>query len=145
MIVLDTNIISELMKASPSKTVIEWIDKQEVTQLFVTTITIAEISYGIHALPKGKKRQLIEAAFHYAIHDAFNHRLLEFTEDAAHVYGKIMGERKQLGQPLSILDGQIAAIALVEKAFLATQNVRDFANCGLRLLNPVMRASKSSP
>src|SRR5579862_566562 len=136
MIILDTNVISELMKVSPSEEVLEWIDQQEVTQLFVTTITIAEISYGIHALPKGKKRQLIETAFHNAIKDAFNHRLLEFTEHAAYIYGKIMGERKKLGRPLSILDGQIAAIALIEKACLATRNVRDFENCGLTVMNP---------
>ena len=136
MIVLDTNVISELMKASPSEKVVEWIDQQDVTQLFVTTITIAEISYGIHALPKGKKRQLIETAFHNAIKDAFKHRLLQFTEDAAHIYGKTMGERKKLGRPLSILDGQIAAIALAEKASFATRNIRDFEHCRLILINP---------
>jgi toxin FitB len=136
MIVLDTNVISELMKSSPSSKVSEWIDQQETSQLFVTTITIAEISYGIHALPKGKKRQSIETAFHNSIRDAFEHRLLEFTEKAAHIYGKMMGERKKIGRPLSILDGQIAAITLAEKASLATRNVRDFQHYGLILMNP---------
>lgn len=136
MIILDTNILSEMMKTSPSEQVIHWIDEQEVTQLFITTITIAEISYGIHALPKGKRRNLLEDAFHHVIRDAFKHRLLTFTEQAAQNYGEIMSHRKALGRPLSILDGQIAAIVLTEGASLATRNTRDFVDCGLNLLNP---------
>jgi len=136
MIVLDTNIISEMMKETPSTKVLAWIDQQEVTQLFLTTITVAEISYGIQALPKGNRRRRIEDAFNKAITVAFKHRLLFFDEPAAHQYGKIMGCRKELGRPLSILDGQIAAIALAQGAIVATRNIRDLADCGLDLINP---------
>lgn len=125
-----------MMKTSPSISVSNWIDQQEVTELFITTITIAEISYGINALPKGKRRQLIQSAFNNTIRDAFRHRILSFTEKAAHTYGKIMGLRKEIGRPLSILDGQIAAIAMAEEASLATRNIRDFKDCGLNLIDP---------
>jgi len=136
MILLDTNIISEMMKNYPSPGVIAWLDQQDVTQLFVTTITIAEISYGINALPEGNRRRILEEAFDRAINDAFKHRLLSFDETAAHVYGKIMSKRKALGKPLNILDGQIASITLAHKASLATRNVSDFIDCGLNLINP---------
>jgi len=118
MIILDTNVIFELMKSSPSIKVIEWLNKQDAIQLYITTITIAEISYGLHALPQGRRRQTLEDSFNNAIHDAFKYRVVPFTEPAAHVYGKIMAFRKNLGRPMSILDGQIAAIALIHEAVL---------------------------
>lgn len=136
MILLDTNVISEMMKKSPSANVITWIDEQEVTQLFITTITIAEISYGLNVLPKGSRRRFLEDALNKTIEHAFKHRLLSFDETAAHLYGKMMGHRKELGRPLSVLDGQIAAIALAQKASVATRNIRDFSDCGLDLINP---------
>lgn len=136
MILLDTNIISEMMKQSPNPEVLSWLDDQEVTQTFVTSITIAEISYGINVLPEGVRRQLLEDAFNKAIKTAFKHRILFFDETAAHHYGKLMSHRKQLGRPLSILDGQIASIALTHGAALATRNIRDFSHCELDLLNP---------
>lgn len=136
MILLDTNVISEMMKETPATSVIRWLDKQEVTQLFIPTITVAEISYGIHILPEGNRRYLLEDAFNRAIKEAFKHRILFFDEAAAHVYGKMMSDRKQLGRPLSILDGQIAAIAFIHGATLATRNIRDFSDCKLDLFNP---------
>src|SRR3990167_9160330 len=116
MIILDTNIISEMMKSSPAAKVSGWLDQQEVTQLYITTITIAEISYGLNVLPKGSRRQLLENAFNKTIQAAFKHRILSFDEPAAHLYGKMMGHRKEFGRPLSVLDGQIAAIARVQDA-----------------------------
>ncbi|MBV8802318.1 MAG: type II toxin-antitoxin system VapC family toxin [Gammaproteobacteria bacterium] len=136
MIILDTNIISELMKSSPSIKMIDWLNKQDATQLYITTITIAEISYGLNALPPSRKRQMLEDSFNHAIHDAFKHRIVQFTESAAHVYGKIMAGRKELGRPMSVLDGQIAAITLIHTAILATRNIKDFMECGLDLYNP---------
>lgn len=136
MIIIDTNILSELMKTSPSLSVINWLNQQEATQIFTTTITIAEMSYGLHALPQGKRRTLLEDAFNNAIDDAFKHRILPFDEPAAHQYGKIMGYRKAMGNPCSAPDGQIAAIALVHKATIATRNRRDFIDSGVRLVNP---------
>jgi predicted nucleic acid-binding protein len=136
MIVIDTNVISELMKPSPQLSVVKWLDKQDVMQLFVSTITIAEISYGISVLPDGQRKRSIEDSFNKALNEAFKHRILSFDENAAHSYGKIMGHRKMLGRPMSIPDGQIAAIALTHNFSIATRNVRDFMDCEVGIINP---------
>ncbi len=136
MIVLDTNIISELMKSAPSVAVMEWLDQQNSVELFVTTVTIAEISYGIDVLPKGIRRSSFEKAFHRALEEAFKGRILHFDEGSALLYGKIMGDRRRLGKPLSIPDGQIIAIARFHGAAVATRNICDFSDCGLDLINP---------
>jgi predicted nucleic acid-binding protein len=136
MILIDTNIISEMMKSSPSANVIGWLDQQEAMQLYISTITIAEISYGINVLPNGNRRNLLEDSFNKVVRDAFEHRILSLDEVAAHFYGKIMSRRKQLGKPMSIPDGQIAAIARANSAAIATRNINDFSDCGLDVINP---------
>jgi predicted nucleic acid-binding protein len=136
MIILDTNIISEMMKPTPSPSVISWLDAQEVAYLYVTAITIAEISYGLNALPEGQRRASLQQAFNESILSAFENRLLPFEESAAYTYGALMAERKLKGKPLSIPDGQIAAISKIQKATLATRNTNDFIECGIVLINP---------
>lgn len=136
MIILDTNIISEMMRQSPSPKVVDWIDQQDIGDLYITAITIAEISYGINVLPNGKRRQLLEDKFHKTIASAFKYRVCFFDEASAYLYGKLMGLRKERGRPLSILDGQIAAIALSQEASVATRNEVDFQECGVELINP---------
>ncbi len=136
MILIDTNIISEMMKTTPSNAVVSWFDRQKTTELFITSITIAEISYGLNILSEGKRRNSLETVFNKAIVNAFKHRILSFDENAAHFYGKIMGQRKELGRPLSVLDGQIAAIARAHGFSIATRNIRDFSDCELTLINP---------
>jgi predicted nucleic acid-binding protein len=135
MILLDTNIISEMMKPVPNVIVMSWIGRQDILQMFISTITIAEISYGLNVLPQGIRNGL-EEAFNKAIAEAFTGRLLVFDESAAHHYGKIMSYRKELGKPLGVPDGQIAAIARAHGAAMATRNLRDFMDCGLQLINP---------
>ncbi|MBI5447405.1 MAG: type II toxin-antitoxin system VapC family toxin [Gammaproteobacteria bacterium] len=136
MILLDTNIVSEMMKKIPCPAVIKWITHQESMALYISTITIAEINYGIHVLQKRKQRHTLEKAFSQALNESFSNRVLFFDEEAAYAYGEIMSLRKQLGKPLSILDGQIAAIAHVNHASVATRNMKDFLNCNLELINP---------
>lgn len=136
MMLVDTNIISEMMKPFPSTKVIAWLDQQDVTQLFISTVTLAEISYGLNILPKGDRRTLLEVAFNKAIKEAFYPRILSFDESAAYLYGKIMGYRKELGRPLSIADGQISSIARAHEFALATRNISDFIDCGIHLINP---------
>ncbi|MBA2652540.1 MAG: type II toxin-antitoxin system VapC family toxin [Tatlockia sp.] len=136
MILIDTNIISEMMKSIPTPNLISWIDQQSVIQLYVSTVTIAEISYGINVLSAGNRRNLLEDSFNKVLRDAFEHRILSFDEAAAHFYGKIMSRRKEIGKPLSIPDGQIAAIARANSLAVATRNIKDFSDCGLDLINP---------
>lgn len=136
MILLDTNVISEMMKSLPLPRVIAWLDRQESSQLYISTVTIAEISYGLGVLPNGKRRHYLEKAFHKVLKYAFNQRILPFHEAAAFCYGKLMANRKNKGRPMSVLDGQIAAIASAHEAALATRNVRDFEGCQLELIDP---------
>lgn len=136
MIILDTNIISEMMKPLPSTKVKAWMDKQESDDLFITTITIAEISYGLGSLPGGKRRDSLESAFKVTLIEAFKNRILSFDESAAYIYGQLMSNRKSIGKPLSILDGQIAAITHVNAMFIATHNTCDFSDCGLNVIDP---------
>lgn len=136
MILFDTNVISEMMKPIPNENVVKWINKQEVMQLFISTITIAEISYGLNVLPEGRRRSALEKSFQKAMLEAFFGRILSFDETAAYFYGNLMGHRKELGYPLGVPDGQIAAIARAHGATVATRNIRGFDHCGLQLINP---------
>lgn len=140
MIILDTNILSEMMKQTPDSQVIQWLDRQNPLQLFITTISIAEIGYGLHALPAGNRRNALDNAldnaFENVVKEAFTQRILEFNQAAAWSYGQLMSQRKTLGKPLSILDGQIAAIAYTHQFAVATRNVKDFTDCNLVLINP---------
>jgi len=136
MIILDTNVVAELMKASPAGEVVSWMNDQEASTLFLTTITLGEIGYGLEILPQGKRRLQLEQGFERVIAEAFTGRILAFDEEAARLYGVLMGRRKAIGRPLSILDGQIASIARARGCAVATRNVRDFVECGVDILNP---------
>ena len=136
MIIIDTNIVSELMKESPAGEVVSWMNDQEASELFLTTITLGEIGYGLEILPQGKRRLQLEQGFERVIAEAFTGRILAFDEEAARLYGVLMGRCKAIGRPLSILDGQIASIARARGCAVATRNVRDFVECGVDILNP---------
>ena len=136
MIILDTNVVSEMMKPQPSLRVLSWIDQNDTNDLYITTITIAEISYGLQALQDGVRRNTLEDAFNRVINEAFEYRVLSFDQSAAHFYGEFMAQRKKIGKPLSILDGQISAIARSQRMLVATRNIRDFSDCGLDLIDP---------
>lgn len=136
MILIDTNIISEMMKSSPSAKVIGWMSSQDAAQLYVASITIAEIAYGLYILPDGKRRHTLEDAFEKTIQNGFKGRVLAFDESVVHLYGNIMGRRKELGRPMDVPDGQIAAIARAYQCQLATRNIKDFQDCDLELINP---------
>ena len=136
MILLDTNVVSEVMAPKPKESVLDWLNSQRTEALYLSTITIAEISYGLHVLPAGKRRQMLEGRFDLFIGSGFAQRVLSFDERAARLYGELMSQRRKLGRPMSILDGQIAAIARANRFAVATRNVRDFERCGLEIVNP---------
>ncbi|MDQ2995042.1 MAG: type II toxin-antitoxin system VapC family toxin [Pseudomonadota bacterium] len=138
MILIDTNIISEMMKPAPDAKVITWIDQQDIMHLYISTITIAELAYGINALPAGNRRNYLEKAFNSVVREAFEYRIFTFDEVAAHQYGIIMSQRKNIGKPMSMADGQIAAIAQAHNCTIATRNTNDFANSNLDLVNPFL-------
>jgi len=136
VILLDTNIVSEVMKVAPSETVLDWLNREESSSLYVSAVTIGEIAYGLHILPDGKRRLRLNEKFEQFIALAFAQRILDYDEPAARIYGEIMGSRKELGRPMSAPDGQIAAIARSNHLTIATRNIPDFEECGVDLLSP---------
>jgi len=136
MILLDTNVVSEVMKTRPAEAVVGWLNGQESEKLYVSAITIGEIAYGLRILPDGKRRSGLRERFERFVTLAFDQRLLDYDESAARIYGELMGDRKELGLPMSVPDGQIAAIARHNHLAVATRNVVDFENCGIDVINP---------
>jgi hypothetical protein len=136
MIILDTNVLSELMRPKPSHDVVTWIAKQSGTELFTTVVTEAEIFYGIELLAKGKRREALLAAADAMFAVDLARRIFNFDSDAARVFARIAGNRRALGRPIGHADAQIAAITQLRRAKLATRNVGDFRDCGIDVVDP---------
>ncbi len=136
MIVLDTNIISELLLPVPQPAVVDWLADQSPAAIFTTTVTEAEILYGLRLLPDGRRRRELEAAILPIFTQDLAGRVLPFDREAADVYGSIATERRKAGRPISQFDAQIASITISRGAALATRNVADFEGVGLVIINP---------
>ena len=136
MIVLDTNVLSELIKAAPSPRVVEWCNSYPEAELYLTSITQAEILVGIELLPRGRRRTGIEQAAEASFREDFEERILPFDSDAAREFAGIVGARRRRGHPITQADAQIAAIARACGAAIATRNTRDFEYCGVKVMNP---------
>jgi predicted nucleic acid-binding protein len=136
MIILDTNVVSELMRPEPSPRVAAWVGKQPAAELFTTAITEAEIFYGIELLASGKRRQGLLRAAEAMFAKDFEGRICGFDSDAARVFAKIAAYRRARGKPISHADAQIAAMAGARGARLATRNGADFEDCGVELVDP---------
>ncbi len=136
MILLDTNVLSELMKPTPEASVVHWMDDQLVETLYISAITRAEIELGIALLPDGRrKQQIVDAA--QQMFAQFSGRCLVFGETAAIQYGQLVATRSRDGRPITVEDAQIAAIALAGGLRLATRNEKDFADIPeLVVVNP---------
>jgi len=136
MLVLDTNVVAEMMGPAPDDRVRAWLDGQATSRLFVTTITKAEIRHGIARLPEGQRKASLASAADRVFHELFRGRVLAFDTEAADAYAVIAADREAAGHPITTLDCQIAAIARVHGADVATRNVRDFRGCGFTVMNP---------
>jgi predicted nucleic acid-binding protein len=136
MIVLDTNIVSETMKASPQWSVVDWLDGQDETSLFICAPVLAELRYGEELLPAGRRRTALSAAIDHIEHNAFRGRILPFDQTAAAIYARLAAARKRKGLPLNQMDGLIAAIAVSQSAVLCTRDEEGFAELGLTVVNP---------
>lgn len=136
MIVLDTNILSELIRKSPAPSVVAWLKGLEPAIAFTTTVTEAEMLYGVRILPVGERRATLERALMSMFAEDFERRVLPFDGAAADRYADIASLRRAAGRPISQFDAQIAAIALSRGATLATRNVADFDMTGLNVVNP---------
>ncbi len=142
MMVLDTNVVSELMRPRPSPVVEQWVRGETSDELYTTAVTVAEIGYGIERLPDGARKTLL-AATAQQLFSTFSDHVLAFDAAAAGIYGAIVSGRDQAGAPIDGFDAQIAAICRVHGASLATRNVKDFDRTGINVIDP-WKGSRSS-
>ena len=133
---LDTNVLSELMRAVPSPAVVAWVTAQPGESLFVASVTQAEMRLGVRLLPMGKRQQALGTAVAAMFAEDFGGRVRPFDSPAVPGYVEIVAKRRAAGRPIAQFDAQIAAIALLHGDKLATRNSSDFEGCGLSLIDP---------
>ena len=136
LILLDTNVLSAMMRAADEPAVERWLDAQPTDSVWTTTVTLFEIRFGLALLARGRRRDRLEAAFAGAIDEVLDGRVLAFDRTAAEAAAAVAAERQRLGRPIEIRDVQIAGIALARKATLATRNIRHFEGIGVPLVDP---------
>jgi predicted nucleic acid-binding protein len=136
MFLIDTNVISELMRATPAPSVLNWFSTQDPSTLYLSAVTEAELRTGIAILPAGQRREGLKAALDATIAVDFEGRILPFDTDAAKTYAEIAAGRRSSGRPIPDADCQIAAIARAAGMPVATRNTRDFEGCGVDVINP---------
>jgi toxin FitB len=134
--VLDTNVLSEVMRLEPVAHVVEWVDEQEVDALSITAVTAAELLFGVARLPEGARKRELSFAVRALIREDFAGRVLPFDAEAADHYAELVAGREGQGRPVSTADAQIAAICRARRATLATRNTRDFEATGVELVDP---------
>jgi len=136
VILLDTNVVSELMRNVPDSGVVEWLDHQPAESIWISSITVFEARLGIALLPDGRRRKAFEAAFGELLEDDLENRVLDFDAVAAASAALIAADRQKKGRPADLRDTQIAGIARARRATLATRNVRHFADMTIPIINP---------
>ena len=136
MIVLDTNVISELMRGQPPEQVVRWLDEQDAARLTITAITVAELLHGVARLDDGARKTDLAAAVRALVDEEFSGRVLSFDAAAAEHYAALVAARDRDGRPVATADGQIAAICRCHDAALVTRNVRDFDATGVGVIDP---------
>lgn len=133
---LDTNVVSELMRAQPDASVLRWMDAQSPPALWLNSVVVSELLYGVAKLPKGKRKEQLITAVAAMVDEDFAGRVLSFDVDAAAQYASLVVMRENAGLSVSMADAQIAAICLAHGASLATRNTKHFEGLGLTLINP---------
>ena len=136
MIILDTNVLSVLMRKVPEGAVVAWLDRQPAESVWITSITLFETRLGLALLPSGRRRQTLEAAFTRLLIEDLENRILDFDAAAATEAASLAAARQKNGRPVDMRDTQIAGIALARRATLATRNVRHFADLNILIVDP---------
>ena len=136
MILIDTNVVSELMRPVPAPAVLDWFATREAADLFLSAVSEAELCAGAAYLPAGRRREGLVAAIDAMIVEDFGGRILSFDSAAAKSYAVIAAARRAAGRPIAEADCQIAAIARGRGAAVATRNVADFLGCGVEIIDP---------
>lgn len=138
MILLDTNVLSALMRRDADPVVVAWLDGLPAESVWMTSITVFEVRLGLELLEAGRRRRELEEAFAKALEEDFEGRVVPFDQAAAQAAGRLAAERRRAGRTVEIRDIQIAGIATARKATLATRNLRHFEGLGLVLADPWM-------
>jgi len=136
MVILDTNVVSELIRPSPDARVLRWFSNQAAEDLHITVVTMAGILYGIELIAASRRRDAVRTGAEKMFETVFADRMLTFEERAAVAFSQIAPARRRQGKPIAESDAQIAAITRVHGATLATRNPYVFEGCGVRLVNP---------
>ena len=136
MIVLDTNVISELSRRVPDPGVLSWLDSLAVSDVATTAITAAELRYGVARLPDGHRKRELTVMVEGILTEDFHGRVLPFDERSSVQYADIVTGRERVGRPIGVADAQIAAVCRDLNAILATRNTADFEETGIELINP---------
>jgi len=136
VIVLDTNVVSELMRVEPAAVVVDWVDRQPASDVYLTAVTLAELLYGIARLPDGRRKTTLAELLDAMVAEDFEHRVVAFDEIAAVHNADIVVRRERGGRPISAADAQIAAICRSHDAVIATRNTSDFTDTGIPIVDP---------
>jgi predicted nucleic acid-binding protein len=136
LIVLDTNVLSALMRASPEPKVVMWLDEQPMESVWITSVTLFEIHLGLALLPRGKRRRALETAWARLLSEDLEGRVADFDSDAASAAAALAAKRQKAGRPADLRDTQIAGIALARRATLATRNARHFSDLDVLVVDP---------
>jgi toxin FitB len=136
MIVIDTNVLSALMREVPERPVVEWLDRQAAESIWITSITLFEARLGLALLPKGRRRKALESAFDKLLVEDLEGRVLDFDQPAAEVAAQLAAGRQRAGHTIDVRDTQIAGIVIARRAELATRNVRHFSDLDVDVINP---------
>lgn len=136
MIVLDTNVISALMRTQPEIPVVKWLDAQPAGSVWITAVTAMEIRFGLEVMPKGRRQRALIASFELMLKSFIEGRIVPFNAEAAVHAAALMAQRKRKGQPVEVRDTMIAGIVLANRATLATRNTQHFDDLPLKIVNP---------
>ncbi len=136
MIILDTNVLSALMREVPETPVVAWLDRQAAESVWITSITLFEACLGLALLPKGRRQRTLEGAFAHLVREDLENRVLDFDSVAATEAATLAAERQKAGRPIDMRDTQIAGITLARRATLATRNVRHFGDLHVPVIDP---------
>jgi predicted nucleic acid-binding protein len=136
VIILDTNVLSALMRTKADSAVVQWLDHQPTESVWITSITLFEARFGIALLPSGRRRQAVEAAFGSLVTADLGNRVLDFDSAAAVEAATLAAARQKSGRPVDMRDTQIAGIALARRATLATRNIKHFQGLKVQVVNP---------
>ncbi len=145
MILIDTNVISELWRADPNPEVLAWVDAQTVETLYLSAVTVAELRFGLATMPPGKRRTVYQARLEKEVLPAFAGRVLPFDLAATQAYADLMAQARAEGKAIAQADGCIAATATAHSLMVATRDTGPFEAAGLKVINPWARMAFVPP